>query len=104
MVEWWNGRMADRQNGGMRNGGMVEMAEWRNGGMAEWRNGGMAKWRDGRNRYLPTSFMVHADDDTDTFKSFIVYKPIGASPQTQFLNFRILKSMVCCILKRSHSS
>ena len=72
MVEWWNGRMADRQNGGMRNGGMVEMAEWRNGGMAEWRNGGMAKWRDGRNRYLPTSFMVHADDDTDTFKSFIV--------------------------------
>ena len=64
MVEWWNGRMADRQNGGMRNGGMVEMAEWR--------NGGMAKWRDGRNRYLPTSFMVHADDDTDTFKSFIV--------------------------------
>ena len=48
------------------------MAEWRNGGMAELRNGGMAEWRDGRNRYLPTSFMVHADDDTDTFKSFIV--------------------------------
>ena len=67
----------DRRNGGMvewQNGGS---AEWRNaerwnGGMAEWRNGGMAKWRDGRNRYLPTSFMVHADDDTDTFKSFIV--------------------------------
>ena len=33
----------------------------------------LAEWRDGRNRYLPTSFMVHADDDdTDTFKSFIV--------------------------------
>ena len=55
----------------------------RNGGMAEWRNGGtaelverliLAEWQDGRNCYLPTSFMVHADDDddTDTFKSFIV--------------------------------
>jgi hypothetical protein len=42
------------------------MAEWRNGGMAELQNGGMAEWRDGLNRYLPTSVMVHADDDTDT--------------------------------------
>ena len=69
------------RNGGMvkrRNGGTAERS---NGGMEEWRNGGirgtidsggMAGWRDGRNRYLPTSFMVHADDDTDTFKSFIV--------------------------------
>jgi hypothetical protein len=41
-----------------------DVAEWRNGGMAEW----LAKWRDGRNGYLPTTFMVHADDtDTDTF-------------------------------------
>ncbi len=63
--------------------------EWRNGGMAEWRNGGMAEWRNGRNGgqtaewsnggngYLPTIFMVHADDgddnnNTNTFKSFIV--------------------------------
>ncbi len=52
------------------------MAEWLK---VEWRNGGMAElveqlilveWRDGRNRYLSTAFMVHADDDdtnTDTF-------------------------------------
>ena len=76
MAEWQKGGMAERRNGGLaewRNGGMVEKrTEWRNGGMAELRNGGMAEWRDGRNRYLPTSFMVHADDDTDTFKSFIV--------------------------------
>ncbi len=63
-----------------RNGGMVKQ---RNGGtaegrMAEWQNGGiliLAEWWDGRNCYLPTTFMVHADDDnddTDTFKSFIV--------------------------------
>ena len=67
-MEWWNGFAV----------------EWRNGGMAERRNSVtaelverliLAEWRDGRNRYLPTSFMVHADDDdddTDTFKSFIV--------------------------------
>ncbi len=56
--------------------------EWQNGGMAEWRNGGnggrMAEWLNGRNGYLPTIFMVHAndndDDNTDTFKSFIVLK------------------------------
>jgi hypothetical protein len=43
----------------------MNVAEWRNGGMAEWRNGGMEKWRNG---YLPTTFMVHADDDdTNTF-------------------------------------
>ena len=61
-----------------RNGGMVKR---RNGRMAERRNGVtaelverliLAEWRDGRNRYLPTSFMVHANEDTDTFKSFIV--------------------------------
>ncbi len=45
------------------------MAEWQNG-----RNGGrMAEWLNGGNGYLPTIFMVHAnddddDDDTDTFK------------------------------------
>ncbi len=55
------------------------MAEWLNGRMVERRNGGTAElveqlilveWRDARNRYLPTAFMVHADDtntDTDTF-------------------------------------
>jgi hypothetical protein len=55
--------------------------EWRNGGMAEWQNDGnggqMAEWSNGGNGYLPTIFMVHADDDdnnndTNTFKSFIV--------------------------------
>ncbi len=56
------------------------MAEWRDGGNG--RNGGqMVEWLNGRNGYLPTIFMVHADDDnnnddddddTDTFKSFIV--------------------------------
>ncbi len=71
MAEWRNGGMAEWRNGGM--------AEWRDGGIAgndgmasiwmmnvaEWWNGGMEKWRDG---YLPTTFMVHADDnDTDTF-------------------------------------
>jgi hypothetical protein len=54
VAEWRNGGMAEWQNGGM--------AEWRNGGMAEW----LAKWRDGRNGYLPTSFMVHANN-TGTF-------------------------------------
>jgi hypothetical protein len=54
MAEWRNGEM-------VRNGGM---AEWCNGGMAELRNGGMVEWRNG---YIPTTFMVHADDDTDTF-------------------------------------
>jgi hypothetical protein len=42
------------------------MVEWRNGRMAEW----LAKYWDGRNGYLPTTFMVHANDtdtDTDTF-------------------------------------
>ncbi len=49
------------------------MAEWRNGG-----NGGrMAEWLNGGNGYLPTIFMVNADDDdddddTDIFKSFII--------------------------------
>ena len=57
MVERLNGRMAER-----RNGGTAELVERLI----------LAEWRDGRNRYLPTSFMVHADDDTDTFKSFIV--------------------------------
>jgi hypothetical protein len=92
-TEWQNGGMVEWRNGGMaewRNGGMAKMAdgmadgmeEWRNGGMAEWRNGGnggrMAEWSNGGNGYLPTIFMVHADDDedddddTDTFKSFIV--------------------------------
>jgi hypothetical protein len=64
------------------------MAEWRNGGMAEWRNGrqnggmvGMAErqkeWQNGRMAEMATYvlFMVHThdtDDNTDTFKSFIV--------------------------------
>ena len=57
-MERLNGRMAER-----RNGGTAELVERLI----------LAEWRDGRNRYLPTSFMVHADDDdTDTFKSFIV--------------------------------
>ncbi len=51
-AEWWNGRMADWQNGGI--GRAID-------------SGGTAEWRDGRNRYLPTAFMVHAaDTDTDT--------------------------------------
>ena len=37
------------------------MAEWRNGRMAEW----LAKWRDGLNGYLPTTFMVHDEDDNN---------------------------------------
>ena len=74
------------------------MAEWRNGGMAELRNGGMAEWRDGRNRYLPTSFMVHADDDTDTFKSFIVYKPIGPSALILVMMFFSFVSFVIILL------
>ncbi len=40
MAEWRNGGMAEWRNGGM--------VEWRDGGMAEWRNGGMAEWRNGR--------------------------------------------------------
>jgi hypothetical protein len=39
----------------------------------------MAEWSNGGNGYLPTIFMVHVDNDddddnTDTFKSFIVLK------------------------------
>ncbi len=71
-MEWWNGGMAEWQ--------MEWRMEWRNGRMAEWRNGRnggrMAEWSNGGNGYLPTIFMVHTDDadddDTDTFKSFIV--------------------------------
>ncbi len=72
-----------RPNGGVaewRNGGMVEMADGMADGMEEWRNGGnggrMAEWLNGGNGYLPTIFMVHANDNdkdnTNTFKSFIV--------------------------------
>jgi hypothetical protein len=77
LAEWWNG-------------GMAEMAEWQNGGnggngrnggtickntcvgiqlgpnVAKWQkersNGRMVEWLDG---YLPTTFMVHADDNND---------------------------------------
>ncbi len=55
------------------------MAEWLNGGMAEWQKGGMAEWYFTTYLIYPAIFMVHADDndddnDTDTFKSFIVLK------------------------------
>jgi hypothetical protein len=92
LAEWRNWNGGDER----RNGGLAEMAEWRNwnrgGGTVKWRNGGggtvnwrtdrMVEWRngrmaewlakywDGRNGYLPTTFMVHANDtdtDTDTF-------------------------------------
>jgi hypothetical protein len=50
------------------------MAEWKNGGMAGLQRTvprRMAEWRDCKERYLPSTFMVHADtdddDDTDTF-------------------------------------
>jgi hypothetical protein len=47
---------------------MVGMAEW-SAKILAWElnwdeRGGMAEWRNG---YLPTTFMVHADDNTDTF-------------------------------------
>jgi hypothetical protein len=81
--EWRIGRMAEWRNGG--NGGMAELRkwrkwrEWRNGlqkylcgnlirttNVAEWQkewlNRRMVEWRDG---YLPTTFMVHADDNDD---------------------------------------
>ena len=67
------------------------MAEQLNSRMAEQRTAELvqrlilAEWRDGRNRYLPTSFMVHADDDdddTDTFKSFIVQADRGFAADT----------------------
>jgi hypothetical protein len=88
--EWRIGGMVEWQNGG--NGGMAEWRkwrkwwEWRNDlqkylrgnsigttNVAEWQkewlNGRMVEWQDG---YLPTTFMVHADnnddnDDKDTF-------------------------------------
>ncbi len=62
LAERENGRTAEWQNG--------RTAEWQNGRTAEWQNGRMAEWRDckerrnGRNGYLPTSFMVHANTDT----------------------------------------
>jgi hypothetical protein len=54
------------------------MAEWQNGRMAEWQKGGMAEWYFTTHLIYPAIFMVHAndnndnDDDTNTFKSFIV--------------------------------
>ena len=53
------------------------MAEWQNGGMAGWQNGRMAEWYFTTYLIYPAIFMVHADnnnndDNTDTFKSFIV--------------------------------
>jgi hypothetical protein len=56
--------------------GMAEMADGMADGMEEWRNGGMAEmaaeWRNGLMAGMATYliFMVHADDDTDTFKSY----------------------------------
>ncbi len=54
---------------------MAEMADGMADGIVEWRNGGMAEWRkwrpNGGMGYIPT-FMVHADDDTDTFKSYSI--------------------------------
>ena len=46
MVGRLNSRMAER-----RNGATAELVERLI----------LAEWRDGRNRYLPTSFTVHAD-------------------------------------------
>ncbi len=75
-AKWWNVGMAE-----WRKWRMEWRMEWRNGGMAEWRNGRnggrMAEWSNGGNGYLPTIFMVHANndddkDDTESFKSFIV--------------------------------
>ncbi len=46
--------------------------------MAEWQKGGMAEWYFTTYLIYPAIFMVHAatanndDDDTNTFKSFIV--------------------------------
>ncbi len=81
-MEWWNGGMAEWR-------GMAEKGndgKGQNGGMAGWRDGGIyhavfmyrtapAEWRNGYLTNLPDKFTVHADeddDDTDTFKSFIV--------------------------------
>jgi hypothetical protein len=62
MAEWWDGGMA----------------EWQKGGMAEWQKGGMAEWYFTTYLIYPAIFMVHAaandkdNNDTNTFKSFIV--------------------------------
>ncbi len=54
------------------------MAEWQNGGMTEWQKSGMVEWYFTTHLIYPAIFMVHAaataadDDDTDTFKSFLV--------------------------------
>ena len=58
--------------------GMAGMAERQK----EWQNGKMAEVAT----YV--LFMVHADtDNNDTLIFYIMYKPIGASPQTQFAIF-----------------
>ena len=91
MAEWRNGGMAEMADG-MADG----MAEWQNGGMAEWWNGGrMAEWSNGGNGYLPTIFMVHAnnddDDNTNTFKSFMVQADRGfATDKVSFLSLLLL--------------
>ncbi len=66
------------------------MAEWQNGGMAEWQKGGMAEWYFTTYLIYPAIFMVHTDDNdnddnnTDTFKSFIVLKSLENQVYTHF--------------------
>jgi hypothetical protein len=53
MMEWaeWRNERHGRNGRNERNGGMVELAEWQNGGMAEWLNGGNGRnsGNEGRN-------------------------------------------------------
>jgi hypothetical protein len=53
--EWWNGLQKYLRGNSI---GTTNVAEWQK----EWSNGGMVEWRDG---YLPTTFMVHANNNDD---------------------------------------
>ena len=53
--EWQNGLQKYLHGNSI---GTTNVAEWQK----EWSNGRMVEWRDG---YLPTTFMVHADDNDD---------------------------------------
>jgi hypothetical protein len=39
---------------------MMEMEEWRNGGMEEWRIGEMEKWRIGGSEWRPTPSLPYS--------------------------------------------
>jgi hypothetical protein len=108
LADWQNGRPAERQNGRKAEWQTGRTAEPQTGRMAERLNSGrMAEWWDckeqryGRNGYLPTLFMVHADtndDDTGTIYSYTIDKLIGPSALIPVMMFSFVYfSQASCV-------